>query len=188
MSGIAELHSQALDVTGGIVAKIPADRWHVETPCAGWDVRALLNHVVSGNWWAAELATGGTIEGVGGRLDGDVVGSDPVASYTESARAASAAFLRPGALDAPCAVSYGPVPGAVYAGHRLVDVLIHGWDLAAATGQDTTLDAELLEACRQVIEPQLGLLRSAGALAEQVDAPPGASAQTRFLAQLGRRG
>jgi uncharacterized protein (TIGR03086 family) len=76
----------------------------------------------------------------------------------------------------------------VYAGHRFLDVFIHGWDLAAATGQDTTLDPGLMEACREVIEPQLALFREAGAIGEALPAGPGATAQTRFLAALGRRG
>jgi uncharacterized protein (TIGR03086 family) len=188
MTDIAELHAKALDATGMIVAGIPADRWHADTPCDGWDVRALVNHVVSGNLWAAELATGGTIEGVGDRLDGDVLGPDPVGSYTASAKAAAAAFRAPGALDAPCAVSYGPVPGSVYAGHRFIDVLIHGWDLAVATGQGTVLDADLMQSCQQVLEPQLDLFRGAGAFAEPLPVPPGATSQTRFLAMLGRAG
>jgi uncharacterized protein (TIGR03086 family) len=188
MTDIAELHAKALDATGMIVAGIPADRWHADTPCDGWDVRALVNHVVSGNLWAAELAAGGTIEGVGDRLDGDVLGPDPVGSYTVSAKAAAAAFRAPGALDAPCAVSYGPVPGSVYAGHRFIDVLIHGWDLAIATGQDTVLDADLMQSCQQVLEPQLELFRAAGAFAEPLPVPPGATSQTRFLAMLGRAG
>jgi uncharacterized protein (TIGR03086 family) len=186
MTGIAELHAQALEVTGRIVAGIPPGRWHAGTPCDGWDVRALLNHVVSGNWWAAELAAGATIDGVGDRLDGDMLGADPAGSYASSAKAAAAAFLRPGALDAPCAVSYGPVPGSVYAGHRFIDVFIHGWDLAAATGQDTALDPGLMQACRQVLEPQLEVFRGAGALGAEVAVPPGASVQARFLARLGR--
>jgi uncharacterized protein (TIGR03086 family) len=186
MTGIAELHAQALDVTGRIVTGIPAGRWHAATPCAGWDAHALLNHVVSGNLWAAELAAGTTIESVGGRLDGDVLGPDPARSYATSAKAAAAVFLRPGALDAPCAVSYGPVPESVYAGHRFTDVLIHGWDLATATGQDTALDPDLMEACRQIIEPQLELFRAAGALAAELPVPPDATPQTRFLARLGR--
>jgi len=85
-------------------------------------------------------------------------------------------------------VSYGPVPGSVYAGHRFLDMLVHGWDLAAATGQDYALDPELMEECQQVIEPQLDAFRSAGALALPVEVPAAASAQTRFLAMLGRRG
>jgi uncharacterized protein (TIGR03086 family) len=188
MSGIAELHAQALDITGRIVAAIPPGRWHAGTPCKDWDARALLNHVVSGNLWAAELAAGATIESVGDRLDGDVLGADLARSYAASAEAAAAAFLRPGALNAPCAVSYGPVPGSVYAGHRFLDVFIHGWDLAAATGQSTALDARLMEACRQIIEPQLELFRRAGALASELPVPPDATPETRFLAMLGRSG
>src|SRR6266567_4356305 len=186
MSDIAELHAQALDHTGRVVAGIAPDRWQGDTPCAGWDVRALLSHLVAGNLWAAELGAGGTIERVGDRLDGDVLGADPAAAYTASADAAAAVFRRPGALDAPCAVSYGPVPGSVYAGHRFIDVFIHGWDLATATGQDTALDPDLMEACRQIIEPQLELFRAAGALAAELPVPPDATPQTRFLAILGR--
>jgi uncharacterized protein (TIGR03086 family) len=188
MTDIAELHAQALDATERVVAGIPAERWHADTPCGGWDVRALLNHVVAGNWWAAELAAGGTIEGVGSRLDGDVLGDDPLASYQASAKAAAEAFRRPGALDAPCAVSYGPVPGSVYAGHRFFDVFIHGWDLAVATGQDTTLDARLVRACEEVLGPQVEAFRAAGALAAALPVAPGDSGQTRFLAMLGRAG
>jgi uncharacterized protein (TIGR03083 family) len=67
MTGIAELHAQALDITGRIVAGIPPDRWHAATPCQGWDTRALLNHLVSGNLRAAGLAAGATIENIGDR-------------------------------------------------------------------------------------------------------------------------
>lgn len=188
MPSIAELHARTLDISGRIVAGIPSDRWHAATPCAGWDVQALLNHVVAGNLWAAELTAGATIEQVGDRLDGDVLGADPLGSYAASAKAAAAAFLRPGAMDAPCAVSYGPVPGSVYAGHRFIDVFIHGWDLAAATGQETTLDTDLMAACEKVLEPQLEQFRAAAAIGAPLDIPADANAQTRFLAQLGRRG
>jgi len=188
MSDIAELHALALDHTGRVIAGIAPDRWPGDTPCAGWDVRALLNHLVAGNLWAAELGAGGTIEGVGDRLDGDVLGTDPAAAYTASADVAAAVFRRPGALDAPCAVSYGPVPGSVYAGHRLLDVFVLGWDLAVATGQDLSLDPALMAACREVIEPQLDAFRGAGALGGELPVPAGATAQQRFLAMLGRAG
>ena len=183
----ATLIARALDATGRIVDGVAADRWHAATPCAGWDARGLVNHLVAGNLWAAGLppaahrgrrqparrrpagrrpGRGVRGVGVGGR------GGVPPA----------------GALDAPCAVSYGPVPGSVYAGHRFLDVLVHGWDLAVATGQDYALDPELMQACQQIIEPQLDAFRSAGALAPQVTVPADASAQTRFLAMLGRTG
>jgi uncharacterized protein (TIGR03086 family) len=188
MTNIADVHAQALGATGRIVAAIPQGRWHADTPCKEWDVRGLVNHLVSGNSWAAELAAGKTIDEVGDRLDGDLLGGDPAAAYDASARAAAAVFRRPGALGAPCAVSYGPVPGSVYAGHRFIDVLIHGWDLAVATGQDPTIDPALVAACEDVMEPQAALFRAAGAFGDEVSVPPGASAQTRLLAMAGRRG
>jgi uncharacterized protein (TIGR03086 family) len=188
MTDIAELHAQVLEVTGHVVSRVAGDRWQAATPCAGWDARALVHHLVSGNLWAAELAAGARIEDVGSRFDGDRLGSCPVAAYAESAAAAATAFRRPGALGAQCAVSYGPVPGSVYAGHRFCDVFIHGWDLAAATGQDTRLDADLMQACREVIEPQLPSFRDVGALASPLPVSPGASVQARFLAMLGRAG
>ena len=187
MTEITDLHRRALNSTGRVVAGISADQLDLSTPDAGWDVRTLLNHLVGGNLWAAELAAGGTIEQVGDRLDGDVIGSDPAGAYDRSADAAAAVFEAPGALDAPCAVSYGPVPGSVYAGHRFVDVLIHGWDLAKATGQDTSLEPDLVDACTLVLEPQVEAFRSAGAIGPAVPCGPGDSAQTKLLAMLGRR-
>jgi uncharacterized protein (TIGR03086 family) len=188
MTDVAELHARALADTGRIVSGVPADRWDAATPCADWDAHALVNHLVAGNLWAAELAAGNTIDGVGTGLDGDLLGTDPAAAYADSAAAAAAVFRRPGALDAPCAVSYGPVPGSVYAGHRFLDVLVHGWDLAAASGQDYALDPQLMDACLEIIEPQLDAFRGAGAIGPPVEVPAGASAQTRFLALLGRTG
>src|SRR4051794_4828226 len=108
---IADDHAAALAAVAPIVAGVRPEQLGADTPCEGWDVRTLLNHVISGNWWAAELAAGKTIAEVGDRLDGDVLGDDPHAAYDASATAAAEAFRAPGALDAPCAVSYGPVPG-----------------------------------------------------------------------------
>src|SRR5579859_1433221 len=184
---IVKVHQQALDATGRVVAGVGADQWSAPTPCDGWDVRALLNHIVTGNWWAAELGAGRTIDDVGDRLDGDVLGTDPVGAYDASARAAADVFAAPGALDAPCAVSYGPVPGSVYAGHRFLDVLIHGWDLAVASGQDAALDPDLVDACWAVVAPQADLLRGSGMFGQEVDTQEGADEATRLLALLGRR-
>jgi uncharacterized protein (TIGR03086 family) len=183
---VARAHRRALSETGRLVAGVGSDQWGLPTPDEEWDVRELVGHVVVGNLWAAELAAGRTIAEVGDRLDGDVLGADPVTAYRESATAAAAAFEAPGALDAPCAVSYGPVPGWVYAGHRLVDVLVHGWDLAVATGQDTTLDPDLVDACLELVVPQAAMLRATGSFGGDVEIPPDADPQTRLLALLGR--
>ena len=184
---LPELHAQALDATRRNVAGVGRGQWGDASVCDGWTVRELVNHVVTGNYWAEELASGKTIEAVGDRLDGDVLGDDPTAAYDDSAARAAAAFRAPGAMDAPCAVSYGPVPGSVYCGHRFLDVLVHGWDVAKSTGQDTRLDPDLVEALWVVVEPQLEMLAGSGAFGTRVDAPPGADRQMQLLEALGRR-
>lgn len=188
MSDVAMLHRQALDATRRIVAAVGEEQWGDPTPCGEWDVRGLVNHIVTGNYWAGELASGKTIADVGDRLDGDVLGSDPLHVYDKSADIAAEAFSGPGAMEAPCAVSYGPVPGSVYAGHRFIDVLIHGWDVAAATGQSTSLDPELVTACIEILEPQFDALKASGEFGAAIKPPSGANPETKLLAMLGRTG
>jgi uncharacterized protein (TIGR03086 family) len=151
-------------------------------------VQTLLNHVVAGNLWAAELGSGNTIEGVGDRLDGDVLDEDPVGAYEASAKLAAATFETPGAMDAPCAVSYGPVPGSRYCGHRFVDVLIHGWDLAVATSQDSHLDPELVAAADELLRAQADMVRASGMFGADLAVSGDAAPQARLLAFLGRQG
>ena len=182
---LPEVHAQALDHTRRYVAGIGDDHWELDSACEGWDVHTLVNHIVSGNLWVPELVAGKTIEEVGDALDGDLLGSDPVAVYDASAAGAAAAFRAAGAMDASVAVSYGPVPGSVYCGHRFIDVLIHGWDIAKPTGQDTNLPEELVEACFEVIEPQRDMLVASGMFAE-LPVPVGADRQATLLAMLGR--
>jgi uncharacterized protein (TIGR03086 family) len=183
---LPEVHARALDCTHGFVAGVAGAQWDQESDCGGWTVRELVNHIVSGNDWAVELAGGKTIEEVGDRLDGDVLGDDPVGAYDRSAAGAAAAFRAPGAMDAPCAVSYGPVPGSVYCGHRFLDVLVHGWDIAVSTGQPTALPPDLVDACLAVLEPQLDMLMASGMFGEMVAVADDADPQTRLLGVLGR--
>ncbi len=182
------MHRRALESTRAFVAGIDGDQWTRPTPCDGWTVHDLLNHIVAGNLWAAELARGRTIAEVGSTLDGDVVGANALEAYDASAEAAAAAFEAPGALDAPCAVSYGPVPGSIYAGHRFLDVLIHGWDLAAATGQPTDLDPQLVDACWEVVRPQLSMLQASGMFGVEGTNDANGNEQASLLAALGRAG
>lgn len=187
MTDIAHLHRQALGATRRVVAGIGPDQWTHPTPCADWNVRELVDHIVVGNWWAAKLASGTTIAEVGSALDGDQLGAAPLDAYDRSAQAAAAAFEAQGALDRPCAVSYGPVPGSVYAGHRFIDVLIHGWDLVVATDQDPRLDPVLVDACWAEVAPQAEMLRGSGVFGDNIAISAEADAVTRLLAALGRR-
>ena len=110
---LPEVHAAALLHTRRSVAGIGDEQWHLPTPCAEWDVRDLLQHIVSGNLWVPELTAGRTIEAVGDALDGDVLGNDPLAAYDASAGGAGQAFRAGGAMDAPVAVTASTRPPAV---------------------------------------------------------------------------
>jgi uncharacterized protein (TIGR03086 family) len=183
---LPDVHAQALVHTRRYIQGVEDDQWDEVSIDEEWTVRELVNHVVSGNFWVPELVGGKTIDEVGDRLDGDQLGADPVQAYDASAAAAGAAFREDGAMDRPVAVSYGPVPGSIYCGHRFLDVLVHGWDVAKSTGQDTNLPYDLVEACWEVIEPQLEGLKGSGAFGTEVTVGPDADRQTQLLAALGR--
>jgi uncharacterized protein (TIGR03086 family) len=184
---LAEAHRAALEVTAKVVEQVTDADLARPTPCEDWDVRALLNHLVAGNLWVGELVDGRTIAEVGHRLDGDVLGDDPPAAYRASAEVAAERFGRPHAMDLPVAVSYGPVPGSVYCGHRLIDVLVHGWDLAVATGQPADLPPDLVDAALEVVLPQAALLSASGAFGDHpADPGPEVPPQDRLLRVLGR--
>lgn len=185
---LPDVHARAVANTQAVIDAMTVEQMHNATPCADWDVTEPLNHVVYGNLWVAPLVGGETIEQVGDRFEGDILGGDFSEAFRLSGRLAVAAFKVPGAMDAPCAVSYGPVPGSIYCGHRFTDVLVHGWDLGAATGGDTELPAELVEACLEITLPQAAILGVTGAFGEGVDLGDEVSPQTRLLALLGRRG
>jgi uncharacterized protein (TIGR03086 family) len=183
---LAEAHARALDATRAVVAGVRPEQWDAASVCDAWDVRELVNHVVAGNWWVAPLVEGKTIADVGDRYDGDVLGDDPLDAYDASMQGAAAAFRAPGAMDTPVAVSYGPVPGSVYCGHRLIDVLVHGWDVASSTGQPTELDPDLVAVALEVVEPQIDMLAASGMFGTSSEPPRGASDEQRLLALLGR--
>jgi len=182
---IDEIHQRVRLATRVFVAGVAADQWSAATNC-DMDVRALVNHLVSGSLWAVELIQGKTIAEVGPRLDGDMLADNPLAAYDSALSAAQSTFSGPGALELICHASYGDVPAGVYCSHRILDTFIHGWDIARATGQDLTLDPELVDIVYAMFKPQAAMLQASGAFAPPVDVPADSDTQTLLLAMLGR--
>jgi uncharacterized protein (TIGR03086 family) len=182
---LRDLHRRAGEATRAMIAGIGVDQWSAPTNC-DMDVRALVNHLVGGHLWAVELTAGKTIAEVGSRLDSDLLGDDPLAAYDAALAAAVVAFETPDALERICHVFYGDLPGAVFCSHRILDTFIHGWDIARATGQDTTLHSELVKIVYAMFKPHAAELQAGGAFGTPVDVPPDSDTQTLLLAMLGR--
>lgn len=182
---LVDLDRRALAATWAYLRATTDDQWALPTPCAGWDVRALVAHVVGNNERYAALATGATVDWSAAAPD---PGSDDlVAAFEVSAARAVAAFAAAD-LTAPAALATGPgTVGAAVAVH-FVDILTHGWDLAVATGQDPTLPADLAEAALGIVAlypPEVwGNPRY---FAHEVPAPDDAPPHVRLVSRLGRR-
>ena len=72
---------KALEATRHFVAGIRSDQWDSPTPCIEWTLRQLLHHVVWGTVWIEDMFAGKTIQEVGDRFAGDLLGRDPLAAY-----------------------------------------------------------------------------------------------------------
>jgi uncharacterized protein (TIGR03086 family) len=182
----AALHRVALDGFGRRVVTIGDGAWGRPTPCADWDVRALVGHVVDENRWAPPLLAGRTIADVGDELSGDPLGDDPRAAWDASATVASDAVARPGALEGTAHLSFGDVPGSEYVMQLTADLLVHAWDLARGTGGDDRLDEGVVAAVSTWFDGMEAAYRSAGAIGPAVALPDSADEQDRLLARFGR--
>jgi uncharacterized protein (TIGR03086 family) len=134
-----------LGVVQPLVAAVGTDQWSEPTSCGDWDVRALLGHVVFGNRVFAAVVSGVPLEQARQDLSGDLLGADPDAAYQESAAEVVAAFRAPGALERPVTIPFGTVPAMVALNLRIVDTLVHGWDLALATGRTVSFPDDVVE-------------------------------------------
>ncbi|MCL7460005.1 TIGR03086 family metal-binding protein [Micromonospora echinofusca] len=168
------------------VDRVGPDQWSDPTPCPDWDVRTLVNHVVGEDRWSVALLAGRTIEEVGDRYDGDVLGPDPAGTAREAAGQAELAFTHPGALERTVALSSGETPADEYLHQLIAEHLIHGWDLAVAIGADPRLDADAVAACARWFDQRIGDYQRGRLVRPEVDVPARADQQDRLVAAFGR--
>lgn len=153
------------------------------TPCAEFDVRALLNHVIGGLGMLTTAAEGGK----SAMPEGDQFGADPGADYEQRRQKLVAALRGEGVLDRPWEMPFGTLPGAMMASIAFMEHVTHGWDIAKATGQDTTIPAELVAECTEVVTPMDAMLRMPGVCGPAVSVPDDASAQDKLIGFMGRQ-
>ena len=167
--------------------EIKPDQWGNATPCSEWSVRDLVNHIVNEDKWTVPLMQGATIEEVGTRFDGDLLGDDPLGSWDVAKKEASSAVQEEGALDRTVNVSWGQISATEYVGQLFNDHVIHAWDLARGIGADDTLDQELVEVLYAASKPREKELESYGVFGTPVEVPDDADTQTKLLGLFGRK-
>ncbi len=188
MTDLIECFERSTDLFGERVAAVSPEQWSDNTPCTEWDVRALVNHLVYECLWMPPLLEGQTIADVGDRLDGDLLGDDPVGAYRNASAEALAAVNQEGALDRTVHLSFGDVPGSLYVMQLFTDLVVHSWDLSRGIGYDDSLPKDLMEVAFEGSKPYEQALRDSGLFAAPIEPGDDAPFQTVFLGFFGRQG
>lgn len=167
-----------------VVDRIAGMQMNDPTPCADFTVHGVLDHMFVGGGTFAQLFRGETPTEV---TPPAVYGWVPAAEFREAMDDLVDAIASPGALERTIPTPVGDMPGETFARFVAVDALIHGWDLARATGQDYDPPEELVQVidrfARAAISPEV---RATGMFADPVDAPADASTLERLVAFSGR--
>ncbi len=171
-------------LAGHITAKVeqvPPDKWSAQSPCAEWTALDVLRHLTQ-------------VPGLFFGLIGEPAPEIPSVDDDPSASWAAARDATQRALDDPAIASkeYDGFTGRSTFEKGVdqficTDLIVHGWDLARATGLDERIDPQDLADVRKAMEPMGDSLRNPRAFGPEVDVPDDADEQTKVLAFLGRR-
>ncbi len=181
MSEISDHYRRLSDAFADKIAAVPDDRWESQSPCEEWKARDVVNHVVG---------TQGMFLGfVGAELkDVPSVDENPLAAW-DAARAQIQERL-----DDPerAKIEFEGLTGkstfeAAVDKFLCSDLVVHGWDLARATGLDESIEPDDAQRVQRNMESMGDGLRSPGAFSAEVEPSPGADEQQMMLAFLGRR-
>lgn len=162
------------------------------TPCAEWNVRDLLNHLLGGLEFATGAMTGNQPSINPSGADSSLTGESLFAVVAQAYRAELGRVLelarQPGVMERTATTTFGEMPISRIMTGILLDQFIHCWDLAKATGQDTTLDPDLTEFVYTALSSGFADMgREAGLVGPIVSVPEDASRQDQMIGYMGRQ-
>ncbi len=175
-----DLYGAAAKGTSEIIAGVKSGQLGDSTPCSEWNVQTLIEHLVGGTGMAS-----GSLSGAG--PEAPPQGTSHAATFDAGAAKVLDLAKAPGAMDKTVQSPFGDMPGGQFLAAFFMDTLIHGWDLAKATGQSTDRPADLAETCYTMFGPSADEMRKTGVFGPRVEVAEGASTQVKLLGALGRR-
>lgn len=176
--------SHILPSVSATVDRIQTMQMNDPTPCGELTVHDLMNHMIvfggtSSYWFRGEPAPEVKAPGVYGWV--------PAAEFREAMDDLLDAVSSPGALDRPLSTPMGEMTGSMFARLVAFHGLIHGWDLASATGQTFEVPAAVVSAvdefARDALRPEM---RDGHKFKEATTPPDDASPLERLVAFSGR--
>ena len=156
--------------------------WDAPAPVDGWTARDVVGHLTT--WLPGFLAGGSDVH----LSTGPDLANDPVGAWQAHADGVQAVLDDPGNADRTFTDPHTgsmPLPQAIDRFYT-VDIFMHTWDLARATGQDDALDPTLCAELLSGMEAIEDVIRRSGQYGERVAIPDDADPQTRLLGFIGR--
>lgn len=167
-----------------LVDRIDTDQLISRTPCAQFTVHDVLDHMIVGG---GSFAFGFLGEQAPEIKAPPVYGRVPAAEFRAAMEGLLEAVRSPGATERTISAPFGEVPGDVFARFVAFDGLIHGWDLATATGLSFELPACVIDAVDQFARGALSPeMRDGDTFKDETAAPADASQLDRLAAFSGR--
>jgi uncharacterized protein (TIGR03086 family) len=169
-----------------VVRAVPDEALSAPTPCADYDVKGLVNHLFQVVVEFQKLAAKGESDF---STTPDRVGAGPDwrERFAEETDRLVAAWSAPGAEEGTAGA--WQMPARLVGSMALLDLTVHAWDLARATGQEYRADdgmEPVLEQLAGTVAELAPTARSTGVFAEPVPVAEGAPAFERLLGQTGR--
>lgn len=158
-------------------AKVGPASTAMEEPsaCEGWDVRTLMNHMLQTQQYFVGVARGEDVAPPGGTPP-DLVSDEPLADFERARAETLRTFGEPGVID-----KTGPALAIAFS-----DQLLHGWDLALSTGQETAMPDGLPAVAYSLIYGRFTDKQRVGVFKPEIPVAPDAPPQDKFLAYTGR--
>jgi uncharacterized protein (TIGR03086 family) len=172
-----------------VLAQVADGQLHVPTPCAEWDVAALIEHVTMGSEMAIALLDGASQEEALAFRDREFSGDDPIQSCRAAVGVQVVRLRATTDWDEVVHHPVGDVPASQLLGFRTGDLTLHAWDLATAIGADAGLPAELAAVVYESMKPMEPFIGQIGLFGHGPSGDVGddAEVEQRLLDLTGRR-
>ncbi|MFC4942267.1 TIGR03086 family metal-binding protein [Pseudonocardia sp. GCM10023141] len=189
MSGseVAERYRRRADRFDALVAGVRADQWSWPSPCDEWTARDVVGHIL--DMHAAML------QPFGRELSpAPALADDPLGAFRAARADIEAVLADPAEAGSTHDTPMGPSTAENHIdGVASADLVLHGWDLAKATGQDDTIDPAEVERSWPGVQQMPPEMRIPGAFGPgivvfgpEVPVPSDAPLQDRLLGLIGR--
>ena len=180
-----DLYEGARDYMVPIIGGVQPSQLTGATPCGEWNVQQLIKHNILVARFAHSALTGGDpVDPFA--VSGDLPEEGAQDAFVAATNAVLEAIKAPGMLEKVITTPFGEMPAGNFLMMPFGDILIHKWDLAKPTGQDTAMDNSMAEACLQVFSPMLQGNREGGFFGPEVTVPINASDRDKLLGLTGR--